>query len=38
MGKAKANVLPLPVSAKAIMSLPAKVNGNDSDWILVGFL
>jgi len=31
MGKAKAKVLPLPVSAKAITSFPNKVYGSDAD-------
>ena len=38
MGKAKAKVLPLPVSAKAIISFPFKVYGSDWAWIGVGFV
>lgn len=37
IGKAKASVFPLPVSASAIISLPLRVNGKDCAWIGVGF-
>lgn len=36
IGKAKAKVLPLPVSASAIISLPFNVYGKDWAWIGVG--
>lgn len=37
IGSAKANVLPLPVFAQPIQSLPAKICGIQFCWIGVGF-
>lgn len=38
MGRAKAAVLPEPVSASAIRSRPARARGMDSTWMGVGNL
>lgn len=38
MGRANAAVLPEPVSASAITSLPERATGMDSTWIGVGDL
>lgn len=38
MGKAKAAVFPLPVSARPIKSRPSRASGIDSAWMGVGAL